>query len=392
MAVHDIVVVGANFAGLGTAHYLLKHTIPALEKANGKSTVYKLTLISPSTHFYFKIGSPRILAKPDLIPFSKAFLPLKDAFKEYPADRFSLVIGEAIELDEENKSITVQDTYTTTARNLTVYYSSLVIATGATANSPLWNLKGSHESTLAALKEMHTSLPKAKTILIAGGGPAGVETAGELATIYTNASITLLSGSTRLLTRLRPAISAAAEAQLNNLSVTVIHKSLKVAQNTTGRSTNTTLHLSDNTSRDVDVYIDATGTRPNSAFLPTHWLTKDGHVRTEDKLTLRGPVPSVYAIGDVAGYSLGNVFDINDAVRPMCSSIYQDLSGRNKPTSKPFKQNTAETQLVPIGPNGGVGAVFGWKLPSFAVKMIKSKDYMIGQAPKTVSGEQFAKA
>lgn len=100
----------------------------------------------------------------------------------------------------------------------------------------------------------------------------------------------------------------------------------------------------------------------------------------------------MYAIGDVAGYSLGNVFDINDAVRPMCSSIYQDLSGRNKPTSKPFKQNTAETQLVPIGPNGGVGAVFGWKLPSFAVKMIKSKDYMIGQAPKTVSGEQFAKA
>lgn len=99
----------------------------------------------------------------------------------------------------------------------------------------------------------------------------------------------------------------------------------------------------------------------------------------------------MYAIGDVAGYSLGNVFDINDAVRPMCSSIYQDLSGKNS-TSKPFQQNTKETQLVPIGPNGGVGAVFGWKLPGFAVKMIKSKDYMIGQAGKTVSGEQFAKA
>ncbi|KAL8968891.1 MAG: hypothetical protein Q9197_004633 [Variospora fuerteventurae] len=391
MAVHDIVVVGANFAGLGTAHYLLKHTIPALEKANGNSTVYKVTLISPSTHFYFKIGSPRILASPDLIPFSKAFLPLKDAFKEYSADRFSLVIGEAVSLDEEKKSITVRDTYSTTAKNSTVRYSSLVLATGATANSPLWNLKGSHESTMAALKEMHASLPKAKTILIAGGGPAGVETAGELATIYPKASITLLSGSTRLLTRLRPAISAAAESQLNNLSVTVIHKSLKVVENTTGKSTNTTLHLSDDTSRDVDIYIDATGTRPNSDFLPPHWLTKSGHVRTEDKLTLRGPVSSVYAIGDVAGYSLGNIFDINDAVRPMCSSIYQDLSGK-KPTAKPFKQNTAETQLVPIGPNGGVGAVFGWKLPAFAVKMIKSKDFMIGQAPKTVSGEQFAKA
>lgn len=181
MAVHDIVVVGANFAGLGTAHYLLKHTIPALEKAHDKSTVYKVTLISPSTHFYFKIGSPRILASPDLIPFSKAFLPLKDAFKLYSADRFSLVIGEAISLDEERKTITVKDTYSSTSQNTTVKYSTLVLATGATANSPLWNLQGSHETTIAALKEMHASLPKAKTILIAGGGPAGVETAGKSA-------------------------------------------------------------------------------------------------------------------------------------------------------------------------------------------------------------------
>lgn len=180
MAVHNIVVVGANFAGLGTAHYLLKHTIPALEEANDKSTKYKLTLISPSTHFYFKIGSPRILASPDLIPFSKAFLPLKDGFNAYPADRFSLVIGEAVALDEEKKTVTVEDTYSASPSNITVNYSTLVLATGASANSPLWNLKGSHENTVAALKEMHDALPEAKTILIAGGGPAGVETAGNL--------------------------------------------------------------------------------------------------------------------------------------------------------------------------------------------------------------------
>lgn len=43
-------------------------------------------------------------------------------------------------------------------------------------------------------------------------------------------------------------------------------------------------------------------------------------------------------------------------------------------------------QFVPIGSQGGVGVVFGWKVPSFLVKMAKSKDFMIGQALKTIEG------
>ena len=43
-------------------------------------------------------------------------------------------------------------------------------------------------------------------------------------------------------------------------------------------------------------------------------------------------------------------------------------------------------QFVPIGPTQGVGIAFGWKLPSFAVKMAKSKDFMIGNVPKTIEG------
>jgi hypothetical protein len=45
-----------------------------------------------------------------------------------------------------------------------------------------------------------------------------------------------------------------------------------------------------------------------------------------------------------------------------------------------------DMMMVPIGPQQGVGVVFGWKVPSFLVKMAKSKDFMIGQAIKTVEG------
>jgi hypothetical protein len=51
-----------------------------------------------------------------------------------------------------------------------------------------------------------------------------------------------------------------------------------------------------------------------------------------------------------------------------------------------YKKFQSDVQLLPIGAKQGVGVAFGWKLPSFAVVMGKSKDYMVGNAPKLVEG------
>ncbi|KAL8931883.1 MAG: hypothetical protein Q9216_007038 [Gyalolechia sp. 2 TL-2023] len=389
---HQIVVIGASYAGLGTAHYLLKHTIPALENANNGSTKYKLVLISATTHFYHKVGAPRFLASADLIPLSKAFLPIADGFKQYDPDHFELIIGEAQSLHDTEKTVIVSDTYGSSEAR-TVAYSTLVLATGSSSDSPLWSIPGSHEKTIAALENMQSTLPKAKTIIIAGGGPAGTETAGELATLFPRADITLLSGTDRLLTRIRPVIGAAAESKLAALGVKTVHH-LKVVGSEASAGSQTTVQLSDGTSRTADVYINATGIRPNSGFLPRTWLTEKGYVITRDKTSLRGPVEGVYAIGDVAGYSLGGALDIFDAVRPLCSTVFVDLAGPNAGNRKAqaFKQSVTETQIVPVGPKGGVGSVYGWRVPSIFVWMLKSRDFMVGMAPEMVNGGKFAKA
>ncbi|KAL8899587.1 MAG: hypothetical protein Q9207_006123 [Kuettlingeria erythrocarpa] len=398
MAVHNIVVIGASYAGLGTAHYLLRHTIPALEKANNGATKYKLTVISATTQFYHKVGAPRYLVSADLIPLSKAFIPIADTFIPYGPDRCELVIGTASELDESKKTILVTDTYGS-APPKTIAYTTLVLATGSSSASELWSIPGSHEKTIAALEATQSALPSARTVLIAGGGPAGTETAGEIASLFPSIDLTLLSGSDRLLTRLRPAIGAAAESQASALGVKIVHGNLHVTSTSTSSTSSTTVHLSDGTSRTVDIYIDATGIRPNTAFLPASWLTDKKYVITKDTASLRGPVPGVYAIGDVAGYSLGGGLDITDAVRPLCSTIFADLAagseGKNAMSGMKalaYKQSVTETQLVPIGPKGGVGAIFGWRVPSVVVWLIKSRDYMIGMAPGVVSGDKFAKA
>ncbi|KAL8788968.1 MAG: hypothetical protein Q9213_001377 [Squamulea squamosa] len=392
MAVHNIVVIGASYAGLGTAHYLLRHTIPSLEKASStNSTTYKLTLISATTHFYHKVGAPRFLASPDLIPLSKAFHPIADGFTSYPSSNFELIIGEAHSLNESAKTVEVKDTYNPRSPSRTVLYSTLVLATGASSESPLWSIPGSHQTTISALESTQSALPNSKTVLIAGGGPAGVETAGEIATLFPKIEITLLSGADRLLTRLRPAIGAAAESQLLGMGVKMVHN-IRAERAVSDVSGVTEVILSDGSVRVVDVYISATGIRPNTAFLPKSWLTEKNYVITRDSTSLRGPVDGVYAIGDVAGYSLGGALDIMDAVRPLCSTILNDLSAGKVGKPQPFKQTVTETQIVPIGPSGGVGSVFGWRVPSFVVWLIKSRDYMIGMVPGVVTGDKFVKA
>ena len=220
--------------------------------------------------------------------------------------------------------------------------------------------------------------------------------AGEIGTIYPNPQKTILSGSTRLLPRLRPAIGADAESKLANLGVKSIHN-IKVRSASRTSSGKTALELSDNTTKTVDVYIDATGGRPNTSFLPSAWLNQRGYVETDNKTLHVTAAPGIYAIGDVASYSGGAYLDVAEAVRPLCSSVLVDLSGAKSgehgPKQIPFASKTIkETQLVPIGPKGGVGAVFGWRIPSLMVKLIKSKTFMIEKAPETVMGKDYIKA
>lgn len=408
---HNITILGGNFGGLSVAHYLLLHTIPALEAINGPKT-YKVTVVSPSSHFFFKVGAPRIL-NPGLAPIDKAFIPIQDGFKQYSEDHFRLVQGEAIELKEDERIVTVK--LTDSDDTITVPYDSLVVATGTTSASELWTLQGPHTKSRVAFQDLLSKLPKAQSITIVGGGPAGVETAGELGAQFgSQKDITILSGSTRLLKRLKPAIGNDAASHLSRLGVTV-RNDLKLVSSSLNESTGQTeVVLSDDTTILTDIFLDATGGKPNSSFLPKSWLTPNGRVSTDDK-TLRATAAgaNVYAVGDVASYSKGGILDVNNAIAPLASSIYVDLAHPSSeetekphngglssmmpcsaptPKQKVYKQMSSDLQIVPIGPKGGVGVLFGWTIPSWLVWVIKSRTYMFDKAQSLVMGTDFTKA
>jgi apoptosis-inducing factor 2 len=411
--VHQVVIIGASFGGIPAAHGLLKQIFPALSASQKQK--YKVVLISPNDHFYWKIGAPRMIVKPEALPLEKLLLPIAEGFKQYPEDQYDFIHAYATSIDADAKTVL-------TSTNQKVHYDSLLIASGTTFATPAWTTSNGLDALRADLAELHEKIPAATSILVAGGGAVGTETAGELGDAFGGKKeLTLLSGSTQMLPRLQnKSIGKDAEARLTKLGVKVIH-GVRVESYSKTIDNKTTLKLSDGTERVVDVYIEATGDRPNSKFVPEAWLNPSGFVKTDGR-TLRLDVPdvqNVYCVGSVGSYSSGSVFDTKFAMKALLESIRLDLSGQRESSSSsiasldptppgwiswltswvPFYGSTesgtrkifykkfqSDVQLLPIGAKQGVGVAFGWKLPSFAVVMGKSKDYMVGNAPKLVEG------
>ncbi|KAH9216142.1 hypothetical protein DL95DRAFT_522845 [Leptodontidium sp. 2 PMI_412] len=382
MSTHEILILGGHYSGINVAHYLLRHVIP---KLTTPSTSYHVTIVTPNIEFFWNIAAPRLIVSEKLIPDEKVFLPIAKEFASYDAAQFTFVKGKATALDPEKRIVSINN-------GEKITYNSLVVATGSYFASSVWQLNESEEKLKSEISALRKALAAAKTVLIAGGGSIGVETAGEIGAEFPKHDTTILSGNRRLLPRLLPSNSAAAESKLKALGVKTVNdiKLSSIAKNTDGT---TTVALSDGSSRIVDVFIDATGAKPNSTFLPSAWLNESGRVVTDAK-TLRTDNPGIYAIGDVASYSSGSVLDAKNSVAPLGTSIGIDLAkaaGKEGLfTQKEFKP-LKDTQFVPIGPSGGVGQLMGWKLPSLMVWAAKSRTYLVPLAQGTVEGGSVKK-
>ena len=387
-AAHDnscnVVVIGGNFGGLSIGHHLLRNVLPKLSSSTAQ---HKLTLVTPNTHALWKVGVPRAVINQKVKPIDDLFLSIHDAFRSYGSS-FELVQGVAVGIDEVAKAVSIK--LGSGKPDVQVIYDALVICTGTSSNSPLWTLQdGGHEATVRSIQEIRSSLRDAQTILIGGGGPAGVETAGEIAYNFPGRQITLLSGTDRVLKKLRVSLSHEAVQHLNKLGVQVRHN-VKVEE-ASKEGSKTSLRLSDGTTATFDVYIDATGGRPNSSFIPSTWLTATGYVKTEEPTLRVLGTHGVYCIGDVASYSRHSIYETTEPVRALGFSLWEDFKTDDSMSMKPVKyhHDTREFLIVPIGPKGGVGAYYGWKLPSTLIWGFKGRTFLWELFRPMVQGDSY---
>lgn len=167
----NIVILGGSYGGVSTAHRILK-------QAPGSAS-FKITLVSPNTHFYWNVASPRGII-PGQIEDEKLFQPISAGFDHYPAGRFEFIVGSAESLDVDAKTVTISN-------NIKLGYDFLILATGTKAKGDVpFKGMGSTEATMDAMHDFQAKVAKAKTIVICGTGSTGVEVAGELGFEYGN--------------------------------------------------------------------------------------------------------------------------------------------------------------------------------------------------------------
>lgn len=411
-----IIILGGSYGGLSTAHYLLKHAVPRLPDQKS----YQVILISSSSQVICRPACPRALISDSTFNQDKLFVSIPEQFKQYPNNSFRFIHGTAASLDCNSRTVTA-NLFTDNAEETFTYYA-LIFATGASTPSPLHGLNASDASVLRKnWKQFRAALPKSKSIIIAGGGPAGIETAGELGEYlngragwfsskpaYMKCPITVVTSGPKILPLLRPQLAAKAEKYLAKVGVTILTNSTVKSVEPRGAGTHpsqlaskATLTLEDGRKLEADLYIPATGMVPNTSFINESLLTSNGRVETNSStLRVEKAGQRVYAIGDCASYSRPAIHLLMDAVPVLCGNIQRDLllasDEREKGASQSgedrhYKEDTRETQLVPIGKSKGVGAVMGYQLPSFMVWLIKGRDYWLWTTGGLWSGKMWSK-
>ncbi|KAE9370961.1 FAD/NAD(P)-binding domain-containing protein [Stipitochalara longipes BDJ] len=381
-----VVILGAGWAGLPLAHKLLKYTLPKVKDL-------KIILVSPNTHFYWNLAAVRGVI-PGAFTDDQLFLPIQTGFARYPDGSFQFILGRASSIDPASNMVKIikNDEFQTS-----LYYDQLVIATGSQIlnNLPLKPV-GTHEETTKALHYLQRQIGAAKSIVIAGAGPTGVETAGEIAAHYgAEKEITLLIGGNHALeaSNVLPSVSHIVEKDLQKLGVKLIRNAkvdgTHASENGDGNTTNkTTITLSNGSTIVADLYLPLFGIKLNTNFVPATFLDPTGSIILDKMMRVTG-TKNIWAIGDVGNLEPKQVTVIDAMIIHMSAALDSALTGMGE--VKEYKLGKPMI-FISMGKKYGTGQIGGWKLWGLLVAYVKGRNIFVDTAKQYVDGKALRHA
>lgn len=383
----SVVVIGGSSAGLGISHGLLKQ-VPNV----------RVTLINPSNEYYFNLPSPRIIAKPNSLSTSKYLYSITDAFKKYPLTSFNFIKGMVTGIDTENQTVTISKDApsASTSSTSSVPFDYLVIASGSTTPASIGQsglkvpFKSSgFEDISTTIKEAQDAIRYARSVIVGGGGPLGIEVAAELVEVPgVKKEVTLISATDLLLPGVKGSVRKKSESLLTGKGVTVIKSTMieQVERDLTSKKW--TIRLSNGETMTADVYISATGVLPNNQFIPPSFLNERGWVNVDEFFQVKEGGTSkstIYAIGDITSHPYRLLSRIPKQVETVLANMKTSITQRGKLVSY-----SAEVQrkmmVVPVGDSTGTGQFGSWTLWGFLVWYFKGKDFLAYKAPGYLMG------
>ncbi|KAF4634453.1 hypothetical protein G7Y89_g3649 [Cudoniella acicularis] len=365
-----IVVLGASFAGLGVAHSLLK-----------THKDIKVVMIAPTAELYWNLASVRAII-PGQLSDDKLFKDVATGFKQYGPESFEFTLGTAIAIEPDEKRVNIN----TANGNHMLDYDHLVIATGSRASGDFpWksSLEGSSQ-TKQLLHDFQGKVNAAKSIVIAGAGPTGVETSAEIAFEYKDKEITLINAGKTVLVGLPPSVIKFAENTLKSMNIKLVLDT-KIVSDTVLENGSIELTLSNGEKLVTDLYLPTIGVTPNTEYVPKAFLNERGDVVVDEFLQVRGTT-NIWAAGDVVDCQPSQMTYATNQAKALAKNLDRVLKGQ-KPVV--YKTDGSPMLAVTLGRSKGTGRFGNMKLPSFVINMVKGKTLFTEKLPKYVDGSEF---
>lgn len=338
--VRSVVIYGGGIAGAILARQL--------------SPVAEVMLVDPLDYFEVPMAAPRNLVRPEfaqrsIVTFAQA-LP-----------NVAHVQGRLIELSHAGGVIQ------SPMGELWLPQPDLtVLATGSRyANALLRGTEGAGEGRKAFYAHYSRRIADARRIVIVGGGPAGVEVAGEIADAHRDKHIVIIEAGPRILAGTSAQAAAHAGAWLQGRGV-VVHTGERLLEGGADPSDvfapGGTAVTSAGRRIPYDLMIWCTGGRPNTDYLRQHFascLDARGRVMVTPELQVVGS-PSLYALGDITDLDENKMaWHIAGQVRTAAANIRCALAGKGRRLKQYRPQTGNPAMVVTMGSKAGVAHLSG---------------------------------
>ncbi|KAI8811006.1 hypothetical protein BJ742DRAFT_862035 [Cladochytrium replicatum] len=190
----NIVIIGGSFATAGIILGRLRAKLPKQ---------FRIVIIEKHTHLHYMFAFPRAIAVGGFE--EELFIPYDTVFTS-PSEGVVItavatkITPTFVELDRDISLSTlgpssVQENTITTR---TITYEYLILATGAKHPSPTnFNECDTKSAGVRAIQEYRAKIKRATSVLVCGGGAAGVEVAAEIREHYPQIAVTLVHSRVR---------------------------------------------------------------------------------------------------------------------------------------------------------------------------------------------------
>lgn len=357
-SIGSCIIVGGGPGGIQVARGLQKYNI-------------NVTVVDRQNYLDWSLASPRSVAKPDDVEKYGYIFPLQQVCDHVGVTTF--VQGAVTKVGP--KSVTLEN-------GTTLEADCVVVAVGGQyASGAIWKPtpdQTTKETRMAAFRTLNKQISDAKSIVISGAGPTGVEVAGEIKAAFPDTTVTMVG---TLLPNSPEVLQKRMKKALEDMGVVV--KEGRVDASAPDADGNVKTRSGDTIK--ADLVLNAAGFAFAGAQLADDTLSADvtprGQFNCRPTLQLQG-CDTVFCCGDILAVPEGCFADVKglqhaditaDAVAVNVVNLLQekplkDFAWSKTPIVKPM--------MTALGPKIAV-AYIGMPnfLENFMGRQIKCKDY-----------------